>query len=85
MILTSVVINASKVDVWLGGVQLVKAGVDAKFDEEAAKEVFKDDEISIITDLHTGDAEATVWTCDFSYDYVKINVGYRSSLPRGGN
>jgi len=28
--------------------------------------------------LNRGDAEATVWTCDFSYDYVKINADYRS-------
>ncbi|MHB1477664.1 MAG: bifunctional ornithine acetyltransferase/N-acetylglutamate synthase, partial [Coriobacteriia bacterium] len=27
---------------------------------------------------HVGDAEATVWTCDFSYDYVRINGDYRS-------
>jgi len=70
--------DASKVDVWLEDVQLVKSGVDANFDEEVAKDAFKNDEISIVADLHAGDAEATVWTCDFSYDYVKINVGYRS-------
>jgi len=69
--------DARKVDVWLEDVQLVKAGMDANFDEKAAKEAFKGDELSIIADLHAGDAEATVWTCDFSYDYVKINVGYR--------
>ena len=70
--------DARKVDVWLEDVQLVKAGMDANFDEKAAEEAFKTDELSIIADLHAGDAEATVWTCDFSYDYVKINVGYRS-------
>ena len=70
--------DASKVDVWLAEVQLVKAGVNAKFDEETAKAAFKNDELSIVADLHAGDAEATVWTCDFSYDYVKINIGYRS-------
>ena len=36
------------------------------------------DEITVRVDLGRGAAEATVWTCDFSYDYVKINADYRS-------
>ncbi|MFQ6042851.1 MAG: bifunctional glutamate N-acetyltransferase/amino-acid acetyltransferase ArgJ [Candidatus Poribacteria bacterium] len=68
----------SDVDVWMNDLQLVKAGVDAGFSEERAKEIFKLDELSIISDLHAGDAEATIWTCDFSYDYVKINAAYRT-------
>jgi len=68
----------SDVDVWMNDLQLVKAGVDAGFSEERAKEIFKLDELSIISDLHAGDAEATIWTCDFSCDYVKINAAYRT-------
>ena len=68
----------SNVDVWMNDLQLVKSGMDAGFSEEKAKEVFKLDELSIISDLHAGDAEATIWTCDFSYDYVKINAAYRT-------
>jgi glutamate N-acetyltransferase/amino-acid N-acetyltransferase len=68
----------SNVDVWMNDLQLVKAGVDAGFSEEKAKEIFQLDELSIISDLHLGDAEATIWTCDFSYDYVKINAAYRT-------
>ena len=68
----------SNVDVWMNDLQLVKSGMDAGFSEEKAKEIFKLDELSIISDLHAGDAEATIWTCDFSYDYVKINAAYRT-------
>jgi glutamate N-acetyltransferase/amino-acid N-acetyltransferase len=35
-------------------------------------------EITVRVDLARGDAAATVWTCDFSYDYVKINAEYRT-------
>ena len=68
----------SNVDVWMNDLQLVKSGMDAGFSEEKAMEIFKLDELSIISDLHAGDAEATIWTCDFSYDYVKINAAYRT-------
>ncbi len=68
----------SNVDVWMNDLQLVKSGMDAGFSEEKAKEIFKLDELNIISDLHAGDAEATIWTCDFSYDYVKINAAYRT-------
>ena len=68
----------SNVDVWMNDLQLVKSGMNAGFSEEKATEIFKLDELSIISDLHAGDAEATIWTCDFSYDYVKINAAYRT-------
>jgi glutamate N-acetyltransferase/amino-acid N-acetyltransferase len=35
-------------------------------------------EIAVRIDLARGGAQATVWTCDFSYDYVRINADYRS-------
>ena len=38
----------------------------------------KQSEITVRVDLHRGAHEATVWTCDLSYDYVKINADYRS-------
>jgi len=40
--------------------------------------VMKQSEITVRVDLHRGPAEATVWTCDLSVDYVKINADYRS-------
>lgn len=53
-------------------------GRNPDYQEEDGQRVMKEDEISMRIELARGDAEATVWTCDFSYDYVKINADYRS-------
>ena len=55
-----------------------RGGRAASYREEDGARVMKQDEISIRIDLARGDATATVWTCDFSYDYVRINADYRS-------
>ena len=57
------------------------AGVD--FSEEKAKEILEEDEIYINIDLHQGEASAKAWGCDLTYDYVKINGDYRSSIEHG--
>ena len=67
-----------QVNVWLGNYQLVKAGMDSGFDEEKATQLFSEDTVVITIDLAAGDAEATIWTCDYSYDYIKINADYRT-------
>ena len=67
-----------QVDVWLGGYQLVKDGMDAGFDEETATNLFSKDTVTISVDLNAGDAEVTMWTCDYSYDYIRINADYRT-------
>ena len=67
-----------QVNVWLGNYQLVKAGMDSGFDEEKATQLFSEDTVAITIDLAAGDAEATMWTCDYSYDYIKINADYRT-------
>ena len=46
--------------------------------EEEAGRILSEDEVTVIIDMHTGNAEATAWGCDLSYDYVKINADYRS-------
>jgi glutamate N-acetyltransferase/amino-acid N-acetyltransferase len=53
-------------------------GRAASYTEEQGQRVMKGDEITIRVDLGRGDAHATVWTCDFSHDYVSINADYRS-------
>jgi glutamate N-acetyltransferase/amino-acid N-acetyltransferase len=58
--------------------ELVKEGEPLDFDEMAAREVLARDEVEIRVDLHDGDASATVYTCDFSYDYVRINAEYHT-------
>ena len=52
------------------------AGID--FSEELAKEVLSERDIEVIITLGDGDAKATAWGCDLTYDYVKINGDYRT-------
>ena len=67
-----------QVDVWLGDYQLVKDGMDAGFDEEKATALFAQDPVRITINLRAGDAAITMWTCDYSYDYIRINADYRT-------
>ena len=53
-------------------------GRDAAYREEDGARVMKQPEITVRVDLARGTSRATVWTCDLSYDYVKINADYRS-------
>lgn len=67
-----------QVNVWLAEYQLVKNGMDAGYDEDKATALFAQDPVCITIDLGTGDAEITMWTCDYSYDYIRINADYRT-------
>ncbi|MCL2656190.1 MAG: bifunctional glutamate N-acetyltransferase/amino-acid acetyltransferase ArgJ [Betaproteobacteria bacterium] len=76
-------LDVSKLRVWLasGNEEVLvaeKGGRAASYVEEAGARVMKAEEITVRIDLARGQADATVWTCDFSYDYVKINADYRS-------
>ena len=53
-------------------------GRASTYTEEDGQRVMKRDEITVRVRLGRGDASATVWTCDFSHDYVSINADYRS-------
>ena len=67
------------VSFWLDDVQVVANGARAaSYAESAGQRVMKNDEITVRVALGRGDAVATVWTCDFSHDYVSINADYRS-------
>ena len=46
--------------------------------EEKAKEILLEKEIDILVELNSGEANATAWGCDLTYDYVKINGDYRT-------
>ncbi len=61
-----------------GAVKLVENGMYAKFDEAVATEIMKADVVTATADVKSGDACATAWGCDLTYDYVKINADYRS-------
>jgi len=66
------------VDIYIGDLMVCRNGAGLKFDEDAAKEILKKDEVKIKINLKRGIASDRIWTCDFSYDYVKINGSYRS-------
>lgn len=71
--------DVSKVSIWLGDVRvLLNGGRDPAYREEDGARVMQPVEISVHVALGRGAAEQTVWTCDFSYDYVKINAEYRT-------
>jgi glutamate N-acetyltransferase/amino-acid N-acetyltransferase len=71
--------DLSKVAIYLGDVCIVDGGEPAAdYTEQKGQQVTSQDEIIIRVILGRGDATDTVWTCDFSYDYVKINAEYRS-------
>lgn len=72
-------LDASRVNLWLGDVQVIdRGGRAASYREEDGARVMKPAEIVIRADLGRGRAATTVWTCDFSYEYVKINAEYRT-------
>lgn len=72
-------LDQSKVQVWLDDVQICRdGGAAADYTEAQGAAVMQQSEITIRIALGRGDAVDTVWTCDFSYDYVKINADYRS-------
>lgn len=71
-------LDPSRVDLWLGNVQVMANGAGLKFDEAAALLVLKQTEVVVRAELHQGEAAATAWGCDLSYDYVKINADYRT-------
>ncbi len=61
-----------------GKMQIFGNGVACDYSEEEATKILSDSEVTALVDMHMGDAEATAWGCDLSYDYVKINADYRS-------
>jgi glutamate N-acetyltransferase/amino-acid N-acetyltransferase len=72
-------LDPSRVDIFIGPVQMVAQGTGCgKEAEAAATRVLKTDEFGITIDLHLGAGQAEMYTCDLSIDYVKINADYRS-------
>ncbi|MGI6084831.1 MAG: bifunctional glutamate N-acetyltransferase/amino-acid acetyltransferase ArgJ [Acetivibrionales bacterium] len=66
------------VDIFIGGLLVCKNGIGQRFDEKQASDILKEDEIIVTLDFKNGQVNDRIWTCDFSYDYVKINGSYRS-------
>ena len=60
------------------GMLIYEDGIGAPYSEDAATKLLSEPEVYIWVDLKMGDASATAWGCDLTYDYVKINADYRS-------
>jgi glutamate N-acetyltransferase / amino-acid N-acetyltransferase len=72
-------LDPAHVDLWLGDVLVIeRGGRAAAYREEDGARAMRPPEIHVRIALGRGAAETTVWTCDFSYDYVKINAEYRT-------
>ena len=61
-----------------GSINVCSMGASVPFSEEKAKEILMEDEIDVLITLRDGEASATAWGCDLTYDYVKINGDYRT-------
>ncbi len=74
--------DPEKVDLYFessnGRLKIIENGVAAGYSEEEATKILTADAVTAICDMKQGDAEATAWGCDLTYDYVKINADYRS-------
>lgn len=71
-------VQPARTSLAIGGVTIVEAGLGARYDEDLLRKVMSEKDISVVVDLGLGQEEATVWTCDFSYEYVKINGEYHT-------
>lgn len=72
-------LDVSGIQLYLDDVLVAeKGGRAAHYREEDGQRVMNQPEITVRVVLNRGSASTTVWTCDFSYDYVKINASYRS-------
>ena len=61
-----------------GKLKVFDKGTPIVFDEDKALEIMKADAVTVFVNMNEGDARATAWGCDLTYDYVKINADYRS-------
>ena len=72
-------LDVSKVELYLGNVLVAeKGGRASSYREEHGSAIMKESDILVRVVLNRGKQNITIWTCDFSYDYVKINADYRS-------
>lgn len=74
--------DPEKVDLYFesaaGKLQIIENGVALGYSEEEATKILSEPEVTATADIKMGDASATAWGCDLTFDYVKINADYRS-------
>ncbi len=75
---SGVEVDPDKVAMWFGNVQIVKEGEPIQYDEELMRSTMSSTDLRITVDMGIGNGCATVYTCDLSYDYVRINAEYHT-------
>ena len=74
--------DPEKVDLYFesraGKIKIIENGVSTGYSEEEATKILSEEEVTAIADVKMGEATATAWGCDLTYDYIKINADYRS-------
>lgn len=79
---SGVTFDPEKVDLFFeskaGKLQIIENGVALDYSEEEATRILSEEKVTALVDMKQGDATATAWGCDLTYDYVKINADYRS-------
>ena len=70
--------DPDKVDIRVNDFYLCRKGLDAVFNEAAAKQVLDQKELTLHINLHAGAASTTFWTCDLTHEYIDINASYRT-------
>lgn len=70
--------DPDKVDIYLGDLLVCQSGTGLSFDENAALDILKADEVVITLDMNAGAIDDRIWTCDLTFDYIRINGSYRS-------
>jgi glutamate N-acetyltransferase/amino-acid N-acetyltransferase len=72
-------LNTDQLELYFGDLLVAeKGGRASSYSESEGQIIMNEAEIEITVQLHRGNEDATIWTCDFSYDYVKINAEYRT-------
>jgi glutamate N-acetyltransferase/amino-acid N-acetyltransferase len=70
--------DQDRVEARIGDIPVCVEGRSVPFDAQAAHDTLKQPEVRVTVDLHAGDGEATFLTCDYSYDYIRINAEYHT-------
>jgi glutamate N-acetyltransferase/amino-acid N-acetyltransferase len=71
-------LDPDRIEARIGEITVCRSGGSVDFDRDAAHEALNSKEVGIAVDLHIGEESATIYSCDLSYDYVKINAEYHT-------
>ncbi len=75
---SAVDLDINKTDIYFDDVKIAEDGCGVEFDKQKVKEILSKNEFKIVVDLKSGNKLITVYTCDLSYDYVRINAEYHT-------